>query len=179
MSKKKIFLIVGRTCTGKSSLAREMCDRLGVKQVVSYATRPRRKSEKEGADHYFIKSHDVEKYQDQMAAYTKIGDYEYFTTYQTLDESDVYVIDPVGIRELKKRCGGKYDFVTIYIRVPRAKWQQLMKGRGVEKNRITQEDAQFTAYENDHGWDYHILNAAEFKDAADTMERIMRKELNI
>lgn len=178
MSKKKIFLIVGRTCTGKSSLAREMCERLGLRQVVSYATRPRRKSEEDGADHYFIEPKDVAQFRDQMAAYTKIGDYEYFTTYQTLDESDIYVVDPNGIRELFERCSDKYDFVIIYIRVPRTKYKELIKARGIDRGRIAAEDEQFTKYEKSRIWDYHLLNSTTFEEAAHQLETIIRKEMD-
>ena len=38
--------------------------------------------------------------------------------YDVIDKSDIYVIDPIGVDNLKIKCGDKYDFVEIYIRTP-------------------------------------------------------------
>ena len=113
------FLIIGRTASGKSSIAKAVCEKLGLNQVISYTTRPRRPKEKDCVDHIFITEEDVEKYKDDIAAYTEINGYKYFTTYDVLDKSDVYVIDPIGVDNLKLKCGDQYRFIEIYIRVPK------------------------------------------------------------
>lgn len=95
----KKFLIVGRSSSGKTSIASAACSELGLKLVKSYTTRPPR-NEKESInskDHIFITEDDVEKYKDDIAAYTEINGYKYFTTMDQIDECDAYVIDPNGI----------------------------------------------------------------------------------
>ena len=83
MNKKTIFLIVGQTASGKDSLVNLMCQNFKLpmtdifgkwslhpyKQLISYATRPRR--ENEGDTHIFIQPNEVEQYKDQIVAYTK------------------------------------------------------------------------------------------------------------
>ena len=54
MKKKQIFLIVGRSGVGKSSIVKAVCDITGMSCVKSYTTRPRREDEKEHTDHIFI-----------------------------------------------------------------------------------------------------------------------------
>ena len=129
IDKKTIFLIVGQTASGKDSLINAMCNiekppkqdvfgdfwRQGnYKQLISYATRPRR--ENEGDTHIFIQPSEVEQYKDQIVAYTKIGDYEYFATKDQLKECDFYIIDYLGIKNLRSQnLNDEFRFVTIYI----------------------------------------------------------------
>ena len=49
--KKTIFLVCGRTATGKSSIVHKVCDETDLSYVKSYTTRPMRDSEKEESDH--------------------------------------------------------------------------------------------------------------------------------
>ena len=178
--KKTIFLVCGRTATGKSSIVHKVCDETDLSYVKSYTTRPMRDSEKEESDHLFISPEDVDLYKDKMAAYTKIGDYEYFTTFDVLDKADFYVIDPKGIAELRMRCKGRYNIKVIYIRVPKDQLLKRARKRGDDAkraaNRISAEDEEFTEFENFEGWDYHILNTGTFQDAVEKMKRILRKE---
>lgn len=186
MTKKKIICVVGRTATGKTSLARAVCNKLGIKLVKSYTTRPMRPKEFENherSDHYFITESDVEIYKNDIAAYTVIDDYIYFTTKQILNESDVYVIDPFGLEELKKRCGDAYQIITIYIRVDHStgKRRAVQRGESIDQyyKRYNSENEQFAEFEKTMNWDYHILNIGTFEDAANTMEKMIRKELNM
>lgn len=162
MAQKK-FLIIGRTATGKSTIAKGVCEELGLQLVKSYTTRPCRGIN--DIDHIFITPEDVEKYKNNMIAYTKIGDYEYFVTEDILDECDLYVIDPKGVEFLKQQRLNKYDFVEIYIRtngdisINRA----LERGDSADilQSRKQAEDEQFTAYEKNHTFHYHLLNNAD------------------
>lgn len=78
---KKIFCIIGRTSSGKTSLAKEVAKQLNLKVVKSYTTRPLRPGETESeSDHYFISEKDYPKYKNDIVAYTEINGYRYFTT---------------------------------------------------------------------------------------------------
>ena len=114
------FLIVGRTASGKSTIAKEVCEKLGLKQVKSLTTRPPRDEElnNPNCDHYFVTDEVIESLKrsgNELIAYTEINDYKYATIKSELDKSDIYVIDPNGIKYLKQTCGEKYRFVEIYI----------------------------------------------------------------
>lgn len=182
LNKPLKFLFIGRTASGKSSIAKAVCENMGLTQVVSYTTRPMRKSEKNGSDHIFITDEDVSQYEDDIAAYTEINGYKYFTTYDVIDKSDIYVIDPIGVDNLKLKCGDRYDFVEIYIRTPQKIAEQRAKKRGDKlkdfKQRWVSENKQFTDYEKRQAFAYHLLNDRPFDESVDKVCSWIQIELD-
>lgn len=186
ISKNKIkplkFLFIGRTASGKSSIAKAVCDKMGLTQVISYTTRPMRKSEKNGSDHIFISEDEVSKYENNIAAYTEINGYKYFTTFEQIESSDVYVIDPIGVDNLKIKCGDKYDFVEIYIRTPQklAETRARMRGDKLKdfKERWVSENKQFTDYENRHTFAWHLRNDRPFDESVDKVCKWIQIEID-
>lgn len=155
---------------------------MNLKQVISYTTRPRdRKSEKNDSDHIFIRDSDVEKYQNDIAAYTEINGYKYFATYDMIDHSDIYVIDPIGVDDLKSKCGDKYDFVEIYIRIPKklAEIRSKLRGdkMGTFMKRYEKEDKQFTEYEKKHTFRFNLSNDRPFEESVEKICGWIRKVL--
>ena len=182
LSKPLKFLFLGRTASGKSSIAKAVCEKMGLTQVVSYTTRPMRKSEKNGADHIFITDEEVSKYEDDIAAYTEINGYKYFTTYDVIDKSDIYVIDPIGVDNLKIKCGDRYEFVEIYIRTPQDLSETRARLRGDKlkdfKQRWVAENQQFTDYENRHTFAWHLRNDRPFDESVDKVCSWIQIELD-
>ena len=182
LSKPLKFLFIGRTASGKSSIAKAVCKRMGLTQVVSYTTRPMRKSEKNGSDHIFITDEEVSKYEDDIAAYTEINGYKYFTTYDVIDKSDIYVIDPIGVDSLKIKCSDRYDFVEIYIRTPQKLSEERARIRGDRlkdfKQRWVAENQMFTDYENRHTFAWHLRNDRPFEEAVDKVCKWIQIELD-
>lgn len=182
LSKPLKFLFIGRTASGKSSIAKAVCVKMGLTQVISYTTRPMRKSEKNGSDHIFISEDEVYKYENDIAAYTEINGYKYFTTFEQIESSDVYVIDPIGVDNLKIKCGDKYDFVEIYIRTPQklAETRARMRGDKLKdfKERWVSENKQFTDYENRHTFAWHLRNDRPFDESVDKVCSWIQIELN-
>lgn len=179
MSKKTIFLVAGRSAVGKSSLVHAVCEKTGLVPVKSYATRqPRPGETSENSDHIFISEEDVAGYENDMVAYTEINGVKYFVTREILDKSDIYVIDPAGIKFLLDTVGDEYNFVQVYIRVPNptAKQRAAQRGDTVFEERRKSEDEQFSRYEHDMPWQYHILNDGTFESGVEKLERIIRKE---
>ena len=174
--KKTIFLIVGRTAVGKSTIAKAACQQLGLKMVKSYTTRPMRDSEtSETSDHIFIQPEDVDRYRSNMVAYTKINGYEYFVTSDILSQSDVYVIDPNGIDSLIRNVGESYRFVQIYISTPYkiALKRAIKRGdKNFEERRIS-ENTQFEQYEKNEPWDYFIGNTGDFESTVEVLVNIV------
>jgi guanylate kinase len=176
------FLVVGRTASGKSSIVREVCKKLELKQVKSLTTRPPRDVELNNpdSDHYFVTDEEFESERDKgFVAYTEINDYKYATTVDEFDRSDIYVIDPKGIEYLKQTCGDKYKFVEIYIRVPFiTAINRFIERGGIEsefKARFNQENLQFKEYEKKQGFDYHVLNDQALEDAVEKVCEIIKK----
>ena len=176
------FLVLGRTGSGKTSIVRAVCERLGLKQVVSYTTRPMRESEKIWSDHIFIADNEVAQYENDIAAYTEIDGNKYFVTYDIINDSDIYVIDPAGLDSLKIKCKNRYEFVEIYIRTPQKIAEQRAKLRGdkvkVFKQRWVSENPQFTKYENGHTFAWHLRNDRSFEESVDKVCSWIQIELD-
>lgn len=132
--KKPIFCIMGQTCSGKDSLVRSLCDldsRLS--SVVSYTDRPVRDGEEEGKEHYFVTTEEFSKLKeenkDNIVAYVYIGNKEknnghnYMAFVDELDRHNIYVIDPIGYKNLMDRLSemgriGEYILIPIVIECP-------------------------------------------------------------
>lgn len=152
----------------------------------SYITRPPRKGEVNGSsDHTFVNPEDVELYKDRMIAFTdKIDEYVRFATIDQLLESDLYIIDPNGIdylRTLKMPEMADVELVEVYIRVPYIKAVGYARNRKDEADvfmqRYQSEAPQFNDYEKQQQFKYHVLNDTTFEEAADKLERVVKKEL--
>lgn len=153
-----------------------------LKLVKSYTTRPMRPGEEMDSDHIFITEEEVDRYKDQIAAYTEINGYQYFTTYDVIDQSDVYVIDPKGVDSLKYKCRDKYRFVEIYVWIPKeiAKERAIARGDDIEKfeSRYESESEQFSDYEKWKYANYSLLNMKPFKESVDQVCHWIQYELN-
>ena len=80
-----------------SAVAKDM----KLKVLKSYTTRARRKNEVgKHCDHTFISADDVNKYMNDMVAYTERSGYCSFATESQLMNSDLYIINPSGYSDL-------------------------------------------------------------------------------
>ena len=158
-----LILIVGRTGSGKSSLVNKVCERTGLKQLISHTTRPRRNNEDN--DHIFVTKEDYfeAKASGNIVAETEIAGNYYYATKEQLYEADFYTIDPQGIEVLLSMNLPNIRFVTVYISCPDA----LRETRAVDSrgdNKVTYrtrdfaERAQFRKFVADEKWDYSIKN---------------------
>ena len=155
---------------------------MGLKLVKSYTTRPMRPGEEKDSDHIFITEDEVDQYRNQIAAYTEIDGYKYFTTYDVIDQSDVYVIDPAGITSIKEKCGDRYKFVEIYIWVTKeiARRRAIERGddMGKFKSRYEDEHLQFAEYEGNSNLRYFLRNIRPFEESVEIVCTWIQKELN-
>lgn len=153
---KKIFCIIGRSASGKTSLAKTIAKELNLNIVKSYTTRPMCPGETEyNSDHYFVNEDEVWLYRNQIVTKTKINGYQYFTTLDMLLKSDIYVIDPNGYRTLSKNLSKlhvKVELIPIYVKVPKATLYERACRRGDSlsdyKMRYESEDMQFKEFEH-------------------------------
>lgn len=180
---KKVYCVMGRTASGKTSLTKEVCKQTGMKVVKSYTTRPARNNEDKDSDHIFISSSDVDKYKNNIVAYTKIGEYEYFATERQLFDCDFYVIDPIGYYSLVDyitRNNLDIQLETIYVTIPYNMTKERAKLRKDNvttlKERIESENEQFSQFEKSGSIHYRILNDGSFEDGVNKFLRILRRD---
>lgn len=171
-----LITVAGRNGAGKSIIAKKVAEALGLNVVKSYATRKPRPEELEkgleNCDHIFVSDEEYDKLEN-ITAETEINGARYCTTQEILDNSDIYVIDPKGIKDLKERCGSRYKILQFYIYADADKRAARFVARGETKAKFEareqSEDEQFCDYENNHGWDIIIYNNWDVDAAVKTM----------
>lgn len=164
MDKDHVLLcLIGKTASGKDTLANRLCERAGLRQIISYTTRPRRTDE--GDTHVFISDEEYQQLEDsgQIAAFTQIGPYRYCCTIHQLYENDVYVIDPVGVQHLRDLCLPNLRLVTVYINTPDdIRKERALTRRGDDRlvfmRRENAERNQFREMLRTADFDYSVSN---------------------
>lgn len=109
---KNIYLLAGPSGSGKSSVARELTQRYGLKEVWSYTERPPRYDGEPG--HIFVTPEQFDAV-GKMCAFTLYNGYRYGVPESAIEENDIYVIDPAGIRYMQERYSGSKGVVVIAI----------------------------------------------------------------
>lgn len=141
-----VTLIVGRTASGKSTLAKNLED-LGAKILKSYTTREQRNES--DTDHIFITKEEAKTFKNK-AARTVINGNEYFATLEQLEDSDFYIIDPCGIETFLETMPDT-KFEVIYVNTEKSLRKKRFMERGATEEdflaRDNAENEQFTDFE--------------------------------
>lgn len=165
MSNHKLFCIMGETASGKDTLTKKLCEDTGMKAIVSYTTRPRRTNE--GDTHIFVDDSVYEQMKNNLAAYTEINGFRYWTTIEQIYDNDIYIIDPNGLETLENLGLEDIDLCSIYINVPlEVRLERaLYRGDSLEDffSRNKSEMKQFIQMKAAGGFDYAISNLNEDK----------------
>lgn len=154
------YLIVGRTASGKDTLAGHLQKRYGWKFVKSYATRDKRTPDEDS--HIFITHKEAAAIPDSdKVATTKIENKkgrmdEYFATRQQVQNADAYIIDPNGVKELLANMPEE-TFHIIYIKADEAMRRASAIDRATDRytaskifdTRNASEKDQFDQFEKD------------------------------
>jgi guanylate kinase len=158
-----LICLMGKTASGKDTLANELCERTGMRQIISYTTRERRTNE--GNTHIFISDAEYQALEssNQIAAFTQIGPYKYCCTVDQLYENDIYVIDPVGVQHLRELNLPNLRLVTVYVNTPdEVRKERALKKRGDDRlvymKRDLAERDQFRTMLKNSEFDYAISN---------------------
>ncbi len=186
-----LYLIVGRTCSGKDTIVRLACEQLGGNQLLSYTTRPRRAEEENVDTHVFVDDKFFKGLREEdIAASTQIGQYYYWSTMQQMNDQDIwyYIIDPNGISSIDE-YKNKYHTITretipIYVYAPyevrQSRWMRRSNDVKEFIKRDIAEDEQFSAYEETLSpfRDDHIILSSDiegdFKKFCDILQTTYR-----
>lgn len=148
------ILILGRTASGKDTVANNLEKYYGLKRVVSYTDRPQREGEPDDS-HTFVTTEEIEKLIPDMVAMTKINGYTYGATYQQVEDADIYVIDPDGYEAITKAMPNT-AFTVIYVKSADDEQRKNhflereannMHAKDIWDARNESEDLQFTNFE--------------------------------
>lgn len=178
--RKIVFLVIGRSGSGKDTLVNYMCQKYGLKKLKSYTTRPPRQNEED--THIFISPEDVQKYQDDIIAYTKIGEFEYFATKSQLKDINFYIIDPKGVQDLENipNLKEEFSFIKLLIYLPEKERKKRIALRGDSEEAFLKrqegEKQQFDNFELQTDlFDYAICNM-DLIEAQKELEHIVQFE---
>lgn len=126
---KRIVLLVGKSGSGKSTIAKKLEDDYGLSQVLSYTTRPIRDGEIDNPTHTFVTDEEFNELTN-LVGYTEFNGYKYCATSQQIDDNDIYVIDPDGVEYMREHYSGNKEVVVVYINCPDSVLMDRMLERG-------------------------------------------------
>ena len=106
-----LYLFVGKSASGKTTVANFLEKKHGFKQVNSYTTRPPRYDGEIG--HIFVNDTEFDNL-GEMVAYTEYNGFRYGTTAEQLDQCQIYVVDVPGVKTLLERYKTDRKIVILY-----------------------------------------------------------------
>ena len=186
MKLKNIYLIVGQSGSGKDTITDIICKEYGLKKVISFTTRPPRNKSEIGKSHLFVTKAEFDALENKVA-YTFYNNHEYCATSAQVDECDLYIIDPKGVKYLKQTYTGGKGVKVIYIESCYSSRYERMKARAMTSNRdMTELQAVNTAldrvnndvsdfYEYEHNIcpvDYRVSNNDNINTPQEVADKI-------
>lgn len=148
MNNKPLILLVGKSGSGKTTIAEYLEKHYGMKMLRSYTTRPMRKPNEDG--HIFVTKDDFNAMPHKVA-HTFFDNHDYWATQEQCDASDVYVIDPDGVKSLKRNYLSTRPYYTIYLQVnPFVRlWRMYKRDKSIAKSlkRIVHDHNKFGHFE--------------------------------
>jgi guanylate kinase len=183
-----IIALVGKTASGKDTIARYITETYHIPQVVSYTTRPIRPSEQDGREHYFISEEKMAELvadDKNLFAYVKFPEtgYEYCASLDKDEQAQdwVYIIDPVGIQYMKEKHP-EMDVVAIYVDLPEEEILKRAAGRGdspeAVRARLDSEREMMDDYHKGGGWDAVIRNTMPLESVLRKVDTVLDVMLN-
>ena len=173
-----ILIISSPSGTGKTSISKRIIsDDPNIKLSISVTTRPKRSSEEEGIDYYFVDQAQFEKMraQDEFLEYAKVfGNYYGSPKQNVIDQLSkgnevLFDIDWQGALALKEKLGRLV--VSIFILPPSlAEQERRLKLRGQDSDEVVANRMEESKFEMSHYnlYDYVLIN----KDFDKTLSRI-------
>lgn len=106
-----LYLFVGRSASGKSTIANILEEQYNLPQVQSYTTRPKRYETESG--HTFVSDSEFDELQNIIGC-TEYNGHRYCSTKEQLDTASIYVVDTAGVETLLERYESDRPIVIFY-----------------------------------------------------------------
>lgn len=120
-----LLILMGKTCSGKDTVVKELTSKYGYHRIVTTTSRPMRKGEQQHIDYNFISKDKFmqkidEGYFVEYKSYqTPNGEWYYGTSYESLenieaDKNYVIILTPDGYRDFSKTVSIPHKSIYIY-----------------------------------------------------------------
>lgn len=183
-----IIAIVGKTASGKDTIAHHLSEKYHVPIVCSATTRPMRVYEENGKQHWFVSKEKMKELKESphVIAYTKmpVTGIEYAATTDMVPGKDmIYVINPDGIDWFRKHGTKEMELKSIYVYLPERKIIQRALTRSDRASdvfaRLASENEDMDRFLDTHGYDYKVNNdrplEETLKDVDHCFEEMMKE----
>ena len=117
---KKIVCLLGKTASGKTTIAKELIDKYGFHNWISYTTRPMRDGEKDGKDYYFVTDEEFAQLPnkiDERAYKVYDGSVWRYSHTDNYKGCSIVVVDRKGLEDYRNFYG-KENIFAVYIDSP-------------------------------------------------------------
>lgn len=157
-----VILVVGKSCSGKSSLIKRICERSNLTALQSYTTRVKRSDA--DTDHIFCSVEDYLRAKDngEIAIDGELNGNYYYSTIEQLYSADLYTINPEALDRLLAMDLPNIRFVVVYVSCPDELREERAVKRGDDKYkfraRSRSERMEFRKFVMDEKWNYAINN---------------------
>ena len=138
-----IIVLVGKTASGKTTVANELCKHHGYKRIITYTTRPMRVNEVQDVDYHFISDEQFNKMveNNEFTEYKRYNTVHGVWSYGSIitreqefsDDCYVIILTPQGLRDLSKKVS---RYVAFYLNVNFKTQLERLKKRGDEEQQI-------------------------------------------
>ena len=177
----KPIILIGKTCSGKTTIAKAL-EQFGVKRNVTYTSRPRRPGERDGIDYHFVDPSYFDTFRHEFA---EIAEYDasfghcfYGSKISQYERGTVTVLTPKGYESVLKSGVRARAY---YIKLP----DDILRERAIERGddlteidrRLASDREMFKTFQSDHP-EAIVINKFIVNDytVTDIAKRIIRCE---
>ena len=154
-----ILVISGKSSSGKDLVVKKLVEK-GYSRIVKYATRPKRKGEKQGVTYHFITIDEFNQkieegfFAEYQSYNTEFGVWNYGTSLEDLknaNDKSVIILEPQSYRDIKNELP---DSITcIYLYANNSTIKKRLEKRGDNPNevirRMGSDNEDFKGFENE------------------------------
>lgn len=135
------LVLMGKTCSGKDTVVKRLCNDYGFHKIVTYTTRPMRKREVQDSTYHFISNEEFQKkindgfFAEYKSYNTSDGKWFYGIAASDILEADdksVVILTPSGYTDVKKVVQNRV--ISIYIYANNQTIKARLKKRGDDKS---------------------------------------------
>lgn len=177
-----LLVLTGKSGSGKTTTSNILQKDVGLKKIITYTTRPKRKGEHEGIDYHFVSKEEFKKMIDnskflEYAVYdASFGRVYYGSLKEDYNKMDsVIVLNPKGVEKLLSYDGG-INALIVELVPSQATLKQRLSSRGDSpaeiERRLKADDTDFIHLYQQKGSE-RILQIPI--DASDTSEAVADK----